>query len=161
MIKKSPTAINKRGTKVDADNYKFDSQKEYVFYERFVKNCGFDFEVHPRFVLQELTPIEGGKITAIRYTPDFIIYDDNHDFLHVYDVKNSFGAYGIDQGNKLRFRLFAAKYGIPVEAVVVLKNQFKSIAQGVSKPLKDKDPIYRSNFNYDWREATNYNEPEE
>lgn len=151
-----PTALNKRGTKIKADGYTFDSQKEFDFYDRFVKHCGFEYEVHPKFVLQDLTPINDGKITAIHYTPDFIIYDENRNYLHVYDVKNSFGAYGIDQGNKLRFRLFAVKYGTPVEAVVVLKNKFKTIAQGVTKPLNDKEPLHKTDFNYSWIEATNY-----
>ncbi len=37
----SPTALNKRGTKVCLDGYKFDSQKEADFYTRFVKIQAF------------------------------------------------------------------------------------------------------------------------
>lgn len=159
MIKKSPTAINKHGNKINRDGYVFDSEKEDQFYRKFVKNCGYRFEVHPSYLLQELTQIPGTKktkISAISYKPDFVIYDEYGQMIHVYDVKNSFGVYGIDQGNKLRFRLFAARYGVPVEAVVILAHEFKTIAQGVTKPLNDKDPLHKTDFNYSWIEATNY-----
>ena len=50
---------NKAGThfgrKVELDGYVFDSQKEADFYQRFIKNSGYQFEVHPRFVLEEAT----------------------------------------------------------------------------------------------------------
>lgn len=152
----SPTALNKRGSKVDLDGYTFDSEKEALFYQRFVKPCGLPFEVHPRFVLKELQQIVDAKISAIAYSPDFIIKDFEGNWLHVIDVKNSFGPYGIDQANKLRFRLFAMKYGHPVEAVVIRKNDFKVITQGVTKQLKEKTPFITQGFNYHWRDATNY-----
>lgn len=157
MENKSPSALNKRGSRVLVDNYVFDSQKEYLFYQRFVKRCGLPYEVHPSFILQELSPIEGGgKISAIKYTPDFIIKNHDGSWKHVIDVKNSFGAYGIDQSNKLRFRLFATKFGHPVEAVVIRKNDFKVITQGVTKPLKEKEPFITNNFDYSWQDATKY-----
>lgn len=151
-----PTALNKRGTKKEIDHYKFDSDKEAQFYQRFVKNCGLPFEVHPRFIMQPLTDIGEAKISAIAYTPDFIIKNHDGTWRHVIDVKNSFGAYGIDQSNKLRFRLFATIYGHPVEAVVIRKNDFKVITQGVTKPLPEKEPLVISNFEYHWRDATKY-----
>lgn len=156
----SPTALNKRGHKVHcSDGYVFDSDKEHNFYHRFVKNCGYKYEVHPSFVLQELTKLSStnkAKISAISYTPDFVIFGDVGEMIHVYDVKNSFGPYGIDQSNKLRFRLFAMKYGIPVEAVVIRANDFKTIVQGVTKPLSDKQPLIKTDFDYRWLEATKY-----
>lgn len=115
----SPTALNKRGKKIEADGFKFDSKKEFDFYNRFGKGCGLPFEVHPRFIVEPKQEIQGGNISSIAYTPDFIIFDPSGNWLHVYDVKNSLGPYGIDQSNKLRFRLFAMRYGHPVEAVVV------------------------------------------
>jgi hypothetical protein len=152
----SPTALNKRGNKVLADGFTFDSTKEFNFYCQFVKPSGYPFAVHPRYVLEPLHPISGGKITAIAYKPDFVIYNRVGDIMHVYDVKNSLGPFGIDQSNKLRFRLFAMKVGIPVEAVVVRSHDFKVIAQGVSKPLNEKAPLIKRDFQYDWTEATNY-----
>lgn len=156
MTNNSPTALNKRGSKVDIDGYTFDSMKEAQFYERFVKHCGYPFEVHPRFTLNELHEIEGGKISSISYSPDFIILNHDGTWKHVIDVKNSHGMYGIDQSNKLRFRLFAMIYGHPVEAVVIRTKDFKVITQGVTKPLNDKKPFITNDFEYHWRDATNY-----
>jgi hypothetical protein len=153
----SPTALNKRGNKVILDGFTFDSTKEAQFYERFVKGCGLPFEVHPRFKLTELTDLpEGGKISQIAYSPDFIIKNQDGTWRHVIDVKNSHGMYGIDQSNKLRFRLFAIYFKHPVEAVVIRKNDFKVITQGVTKPLNEKKPLIVSDFDYHWRDATNY-----
>lgn len=158
--KSSPTALNKRGTKVFADEMRFDSIKERDFYMQYVRNCvryGYTYKVHPRYMIMPLTPLEGvdkAKIAAIKYTPDFVVYDTKGIIAHVYDVKNSLGAYGIDQGNKLRFRLFAAQYGIPVEAVVLRAHHFKSIAQGLTKSRKTNDPIIRTDFQYPWTDAT-------
>lgn len=156
MRNQSPTALNKRGKKVKLDGYTFDSQKEADFYERFVKNCKLPYEVHPRFILEPKKIITGGSISSISYSPDFIIKDDSGTWLHVIDVKNSFGIYGIDTSNKLRFRLFAMKYGHPVEAVVIRKHDFKVITQGVTKPLNEKKPFITNNFDYHWQQATNY-----
>lgn len=150
-----PTALNKRGTKVQLDGYTFDSQKEADFYARFVKPSGFDFTVHEPFVLMPLTEIGGARLSQVKYTPDFVIYEEGC-MIHVYDVKNSFGMYGIDTGNKLRFKWFAKQQGIAVEAVVVRAHDFKSIAQGVTKQLNEKSPLVKSTLDYDWHEATGY-----
>lgn len=150
-----PTALNKRGTKVKLDGYTFDSRKEADFYLRFVKDTIHSFEVHPRFVLAELKDIGDARISKIVYTPDFVIYQDNT-IAHVYDVKNSFGEYGIDGAAKIRFRLFAGIYGIPVEAVVVRKHDFKALAIGVTNMRKQ--PLIATDFNYRWQEATGYTE---
>lgn len=150
---KAPTALNKRGRKVYVDGIKFDSQPEADFYVRFVKDCGYQFEVHPEFVLEPVTTVGGLKMLGVKYTPDFVIYDDKGKMLHVYDVKNSLGMFGIDQVNKLRFKLFAIKSGIAVEAVVVGKHQFKSAAQGPYRSRNEKCPLYKHDFHYDWKEA--------
>ncbi|KRL42570.1 DUF1064 domain-containing protein [Lacticaseibacillus manihotivorans] len=153
----SPTALNKRGTKVCLDGYKFDSQKEADFYTRFVKNSGFHFRVHPTVELAPLKVISMPvKARQIRYTPDFVIFDAKGAVIHVYDVKNSFGMYGIDSGPKEKFAEFLHKFGIPVEAVVVRKHDFKSIAQSVTKKRKDNDPLICTNLNYSWLDATAY-----
>lgn len=137
----APTALNKRGKKIHQDGYTFDSEKKYRFYHRFITNCDYHFAVHPRFKLFDLLQIHHqAKITALAYTPDFIIYDKHQVMLHVYDVKNSFSVYAIDSAAKLRFNLFACQYQIPVEAVVVRTHDFKSIAQCVSKPRSKKNP---------------------
>lgn len=153
---KSPTALNKRGNKVVCDGYKFDSEKEYLFYERFVKGCSYPFEVHTQFVLEESEELREGKIRSVSYTPDFIIKNSDGSFRHVIDVKNSFGIYGIDAVAKLKFNLFARKYKHPVEAVVIRTRDFKVITQSVTKGLNEKKPFITDNFNYHWLDATNY-----
>lgn len=151
---KSPTALNKRGTRVYLDGYTFDSQKEADFYTQFVRDSGLQYEIHPKYVLTQLTELGKVKASQISYKPDFVIYN-NGKVSHVYDVKNSFGVYGIDSSVKLRFKLFLLKYGIPVEAVVVRKHDFKVIAQGITKQRKPTQPLVCTNLLYDWIEATN------
>jgi len=150
----SPTALNKRGTKVHLDGYTFDSQKEADFYVRFVRDSGLQYTIHPKYVLTPLTELGQVKASQIAYKPDFVIYK-NGKMKHVYDVKNSFGVYGIDGSVKLRFKLFLLKYGIPVEAVVIRKHDFKSIAQGITKQRKSTQPLVCNNLLYNWIEATN------
>lgn len=154
----SPTALNKRGTKVYLDNCKFDSQKEARFYANFVKKCGYDYDVHPRFDLFKVQKLDHMTVGQIVYTPDFVIYDKDGQMLHVYDVKNSFGEYGIDAAAALRFKIFAHRYKIPVEAVVMRTNDFKVIAQGCTKRRPPDRPLVRNDFGYSWIRATNYEE---
>lgn len=132
------TMKNKAGThfgrKVELDGYVFDSQKEADFYQRFIKNSGYQFEVHPRFVLEEAT-----MMTAITYAPDFVVYDRNGHILHVYDVKSSLdGRYGVDTTAKLRFNLFQRKFKKAVEAVVPRKNDFKMRIYGLRKNVNTR-----------------------
>lgn len=145
---KSPTALNKRGTKVHLDGYVFDSQKEADFYMRFVRDSGLQYTIHPKYVLTPLTELGKVKASQISYKPDFVIYKDGK-ISHVYDVKNSFGVYGIDGSVKLRFKLFLLTQGIPVEAVVVRKHDFKVIAQGITKQRKPTQPLVCANLFYD------------
>lgn len=130
--------MNKAGThfgrKVELDGIVFDSQKEADFYQRFVKNSGYQYEVHPKFVLEE-----AGAMIAITYKPDFVIYDRNGKILHVYDVKASLdGRYGADQAAKLRFNLFQRKFKKVVEVVVPRKNDFKVRIFGLTKNVNTK-----------------------
>ncbi|WP_139560105.1 DUF1064 domain-containing protein [Levilactobacillus brevis] len=148
-----PTALNKRGTKVHLDGYVFDSQKEADFYTRFVRDGGLQYTIHPKYVLTPLTELGKVKASQISYKPDFVIYKDGK-ISHVYDVKNSFGVYGIDGSVKLRFKLFLLTQGIPVEAVVVRKHDFKVIAQGITKQRKPTHPLVCTNLQYDWIEST-------
>lgn len=151
-----PTALNKHGNRVELDGHSFDSEKEAAFYERFVKECGYRYEVHPRFILASPKTLAVGKTRQHVYTPDFVIYGEYGNMLHVYDVKNSFGAYGIDSGAKERFAWFTMLWHIPVEAVVVRKHSFRVIAQGVTKMRKITEPFVTDNLDYDWKEATRY-----
>lgn len=153
----SPTALNKYGRKVTIDGHTFDSQKEADFYTRFIKPSGYRYKVHQTFLLAAIEEVAPGvKARQLRYTPDFVIYDAEGNLLHVYDVKNSFGQYGIDSGPKEKFAEFLHKYHVPVEAVVVRAGDFKSIAQSVTKKRAEKDPLICTDIKYDWLEATNY-----
>ena len=154
----APTALNKRGTKVHLDGYTFDSQKEADFYTRFVRDSELQYAIHPKFVLESLKTLprnERLKVPQYVYTPDFVVYNPAGRLFHVYDVKNSFGPYGISTDVKNRFKAFTRKYGIPVEAVVVRKHDFKVIAQGITKQRKPTQPLVCANLLYDWIEATN------
>ncbi|QFR66446.1 DUF1064 domain-containing protein [Furfurilactobacillus rossiae] len=178
----SPTALNKRGKKIHKWGQDWDSQKELDFYERFLmKQVKPDnLLIHHSYPLCDLyqvtnDPVMGPiKIRSWKYTPDFVVLDDFKHFLHVYDVKNSLGVYGLSEANKLTFKMFARKYGIPVEGVVVRAHDFKVAAIGVSKQLdldwtakkaakrakENKKPTVpprvKSDVWYNWKEATNY-----
>ncbi|GAX04091.1 hypothetical protein IWT140_01728 [Secundilactobacillus pentosiphilus] len=153
MKKQKPTALNKRGKKIHFDGYTFDSQKEFDFYYRFIKYSGAPFEIHPKFVLEPKHELADFNTHSIRYTPDVIVYDSRREKMHVYDVKNSFTVYGIDPSVKLRWTLFSSKYGIPVEAVVIRKHDFKVIGFGTTKTRKIDQPLICSDVFYDWHEA--------
>lgn len=137
------------GNKVKSDGITFDSEKEFKFYDKFLKDCGYDVTVHEKFDLLEKNVIND-KITlrAISYKPDFVVRDGNN-IKHVYDVKNGFTAYAIDRGNNIVFKLFAKKYGIPVEVAVPRTHDFKTKILGTTK--KYEIQIHK-NVNYDWRE---------
>ena len=40
-------AINRKKSKIYVDDIKFDSQAEADFYSRYVKNCGYKYDIHP------------------------------------------------------------------------------------------------------------------
>ena len=139
------------GEKVKVDGYTFDSKKEYDFYRKFVRDCGYRFEVHPNFSLHDTFKLAGRdvNIRSSRYTPDFVIYDENDSIMHVYDLKNSFTTYAIDQAAALRFKWFAWRYQIPVEVVVPRAHDFKVKILGTTKRF---NPVTRSNIDYDLNE---------
>lgn len=122
-----------KAKKVEYHGYKFDSVKECQFFANYIEPGNFNFECHPRFEIFPTVEVNGYKFRQAAYTPDFVVYDKGGDILHVYDVKNSFGAYGIDAAAKLRFKAFTAKYKHPVEAVVMRKNYFKVKVLGTTK----------------------------
>ena len=120
------------------DGIEFDSQTELNFYHRFIRGKGFHFSYHETFYLTHKYPLGGVEGNAMRYTPDFVIRDNNGNISHVYDVKGSLSSYDIDRDAKKTFNWFQSKYGIPVEVVVPRKNDFKMKILGVSNSLFDK-----------------------
>ena len=144
------------GNKTEYYGFKFDSIKELNFYQRFLEkydndpNSKFVIKVHPSYPIISGYELESGlKFRGAKYTPDFTVEDRLGNILHIYDVKNGFTAYAIDQAAKLRFKLFTKKYGVPVECVVVLKNTFKTKIFGTTK--KTQVNVYE-NIDYKWSE---------
>ena len=143
------------GEKTEYHGYKFDSQKEMAFYQRFCEkydneDSEFVVKVHKSYDIIDKFEISGLTIRGAKYTPDVIITDKQDNLLHIYDVKNSFTAYGVDAAAKLRFKLFTKQYKIPVEAVVPRKNYFKVKVYGTTK--KTTERIF-NDIDYDWQEA--------
>lgn len=134
----------------------FDSQKEFFFYQRFLEkydddpDSEFIVKIHPNYEIIEKFKISGVTIRGANFKPDFVIEDRTGKILHVYDVKNGFSAYAIDQAAKLRFKLFTRQYKVPVECVVVRKGDFKVKVYGITK--KKEIHIY-NDINYDWQET--------
>lgn len=112
------------GKKVEIDGFKLDSEKEAAFYQRFIKNCGKNYHVHPSYPLIDRFPVGGSPMRGVSYAPDFVIFDGD-EIMHVYDVKTSLSPLAIDGAAKLRFKMFAVRYGMPVEVVVPRKHDFK------------------------------------
>lgn len=144
------------GKKNEYHGHKFDSLKEMDFYKRFCEkydkpDSKFVVKVHPSYDIIDKFELELGlNIRGARYTPDVVIEDGQGNLLHVYDVKNGFTAYAIDAAAKLRFKLFTERYGVPIECVVVRKNDFRVKIFGTTKQTK----IHTfGGINYDWRKA--------
>ena len=145
------------GERSEYHGYKFDSQKEMAFYQRFLEkydddsNSEFVIKIHTSCPIIDSFELESGlKIRGAKYTADAVVEDRNGEILHVYDVKNSFSAYGVDQAAKLRFKLFTERYGVPIECVVVLKNSFKVKVYGTAK--KTEIHVFKD-IDYRWGEA--------
>lgn len=169
------------GKKIYKYGEKWDSQKELDFYEKFIMNKvpAKQVTIHESFKLLDKT---WGKFPVVvsgwKYTPDIVIRNKAGQIEHVYDVKNSFSVYGISTANRLTFKQFTRIYGIPVEVVVVRTHDFKTACVGITKQLdlhwsKEKTeerikngkkptnpPLIKTNTNYHWIEATNYEHTE-
>lgn len=134
------------GQKVKYKGYTFDSKREMHFFRQFIENSGQICRVHESFTVFDGGRSRGQKVRKITYAPDFVIYspDDTH-MLHVYDVKTSLSNRGINAAAILRFKLFQARYDMPVEIVVPRKNDFLMTIKGYTTnhfldahPAKDK-----------------------
>lgn len=140
------------GKKVEYKGHKFDSTKEADFFRKFIEESGLNYKVHPSFELIPKFEIFDGllNIRSMRYTPDFVIYDEQGELQHVLDIKNSFNApYGVDTAASNRFKLFAKVYNVPVEVVVPRTHDFKMKIMGTTKKF---EPIVLNDLNYNLRE---------
>ena len=144
-----------KGNKVNYRNYVFDSQKEFLFYQRFIEkydkpDSEFVVLVHQNYDIIEKFEISGLTIRGAKYTPDVVITDKRNNLLHVYDVKNGFTSYAVSDAAKIRFKLFAERYGVPVECVVPRKGSFKVKIFGMTR--KTTEHIFKD-IEYDWQES--------
>ena len=89
------------------------------------------------------------KLRQTAYKADFVVYDENGELKHVYDVKNGYDEYSIDKKSKIKFSLFARKFKVPVEVVVMRKNYFNVAILGTTKKVK---PVPMVNIDYDWQD---------
>lgn len=142
------------GKKTEYNGYMFDSLKEKDFYQRFcMKYDRPDSElkilVHSSYPTIDKFEVAGITMRGSRYTPDIVVTDQQGNLLHVYDVKNDFSSYGVDSAAKLRFKLFAERYKIPVECVKVYKDHFKVKIFGTTKKITEH--IF-TDINYDWKD---------
>lgn len=127
------------GQKVELDGITFDSMKEAQFYLQFVKPSGKRFTCHENFEVLGKFEVGGYTQRGMFYRPDFVIYGPEGRE-HVYDVKTSLSSRGIDKGALLRFKLFARRYGLPVEVVVPTKNSFRMKLFGFTTQLQPAHP---------------------
>lgn len=137
------------GEKIKSDGYTFDSKKEEAFYRNFVKNSGYQFDVHKSFMLHPIIDFLDGRLRlrSSNYTPDFVLYDKDGELKHVIDVKTGFNMqYNIDPAAALRFKLFALQYKHPVEVVVPNLKSFRVKIVGATKKF---NPTTMSSLDYD------------
>lgn len=119
--------VNFFSKKFVVDGIKFDSLKEYQFYQRFIKNSGYKFVDHPSYKVLDLFSLGGWRQRGISYAPDFVVYDDDGEIKHIYDVKTSIAPQAITTGSKIRMILFQFRYRKAIEIVTPRKNDFKMV----------------------------------
>ena len=142
------TSASHFGKKSVVDGYKFDSQKELDFYLRYIKNSGYEFEVQKNLVLVDKFPLGSHNVRSVSYKADFVVLEGSR-IKHVYDVKNGFNGYAIDDKSQLKFKLVAQKYHVPVEVVVLRKHDFKVGILGTTKKIEVQA---RTNIDYEYSE---------
>lgn len=104
---------------------KYDSEKELQFFQQYIEHSGKKYDVHRRYQLFNKPPVGGRNMRSRFYTPDFVVFDEQGNLAHVYDVKTSISKYAVTEGARWRFYVFAVKYGIPVEVVAPRAHDFK------------------------------------
>ena len=137
---------------------KWDSKKELIFFERFImpnvkpynSSSKLICHVHQGFILRHKQKCRGLNVPSEKYTPDFVIYNEDLEMVHVYDVKSSIStkrpAKSATQSANSKFKWFSTIYDIPVEVVVPREHDFKMAMTVYGSQL----PItYHKDINYD------------
>lgn len=136
------------GKKIEYHGEKFDSIREANFFKKFVEPFDYNYTLHENFRLHPIVELCNGviKLRSSSYKPDVVIRDDDGKLLHVIDIKSGFNTqYNIDPAAALRFKMFAIKYGIPVEVVVPNLKSFRVKVMGTTKKFK---PVTKHDLNY-------------
>lgn len=102
--------------KIVIDGYTFDSKHEGLYYEvlKRKKAAGeiFNFELQPKFVLQEGFKKNGKTYRAITYTADFRVYTDENTSYCV-DIKGM-----VTDVFAIKLKLFNARYDEELKLIV-------------------------------------------
>ncbi|KRN31114.1 hypothetical protein IV36_GL001921 [Liquorilactobacillus mali] len=61
------------------------------------------------------------------------------------DIKNGYSAYAVDAKSRLKFKMFGAKTGIPIEVIVPRKHDFRLRVLGLT--TKFEEQVF-NNFDY-------------
>lgn len=136
------------GKKIEYHGEKFDSMREANFFKKFVEPFDYNYTLHENFQLHPIVELCGGviKLRSSSYKPDVVIRDAEGNLQHVIDIKSGFNTqYNIDPAAALRFKMFAMKYGIPVEVVVPNLKSFRVKILGTTKKFA---PITKYDLNY-------------
>lgn len=123
-------------TKIIYNNIKFDSKLECNFYITLLKakdeNKIKDFELQPKFVLQDKFEKHGKKYRAITYIADFKIYT-NDGLCHIVDCK------GMETVEfKIKKKLFLKKFDMPLHCMTYIAKYGGWIELEEYKILKKK-----------------------
>ena len=127
------------GKKIEYHGEKFDSMREANFFKKFVEPFDYNYTLHESFRLHPVIELCNGalKLRSSSYRPDVVIRDDEGNLLHVIDIKSGFNTqYNIDPAAALRFKLFAMRYGVPVEVVVPNLKSFRVKIMGTTKKFE-------------------------
>jgi len=95
---------------VEVDGIKFHSKLEARYYQqlKWAKEGKTlkDFQLQPKFILQDKFEKNGKKIRAITYSADFLV-TDNEGNQSVIDIK---GSPKMTEAFKLKYKMFEAKF---------------------------------------------------
>lgn len=93
--------------KVTIDGITFDSKAESIYYQLHKHEP--NMKMQEKFVLQDKFRLNGKAYREIYYKPDFTFYDDAGNLVKVIDVKGM-----ILPEFKIKAKMFAARYGLPI-----------------------------------------------
>jgi hypothetical protein len=122
--------------KITVDGYKFDSKIEAKYYEHLkdlkAKDKIMNFELQPRFVLQDKFIKDGKKYRVIEYVADFTVYNLDKS-MEIIDIKGMATAEA-----KLKRKMFNYQYSNPLRWLVWNKKQWRDFDEVAKERLVKK-----------------------